>query len=177
MLAARGLSPRPGGAMPGRMSSPARIHFLFEEISAIVPAGLACAAADIGYVIVLVLLKHGSPFRMLQGIAFSVLGPSTYEGGAATAALGLALHTGVALGAAAMFFALYRASGLVRAHWLAAGVLFGAAFYVFMQLVALPLTRLPHHGFPPPNWGPVFVAHLTAVGPVIAAVTRWRSAR
>jgi hypothetical protein len=54
-------------------------------------------------------------------------------------------------------------------------VLFGAGFYVFMQLVALPLTRMPHQPFPPPNFWPIFIAHLTAVGPVIAAMTRWRS--
>lgn len=141
------------------------------------PAGLACAAADIDYVIVLVLLKGGSPFRMLQGIAFSVLGRGTYDGGVATAALGLALHTGVALGAATMFFALYRAFAAVRTWWLVSGVLFGAAFYVFMQLVVLPLTRMPHQSFPPPNWVPIFAAHLTAVGPVIAAMTHWRSSR
>lgn len=159
------------------MKSLPRGRSLGQVASIVVPAGLACAAADLGYVVVLVLRAGGKPARMLQGIAFSVLGPATYAGGAATAALGLALHTGVALGAATMFYALHRASGLVRAHWLAAGVLFGAGFYVFMQLVALPLTRLPHHSFPPPNWEPIFIAHLTVVGPVIAAVTHWRSAR
>ena len=148
----------------------------FADAAAVVfPAGLACAAADLGYVIVLVLAKGKSPFRMLQGIAFSVLGKATYDGGVATMLLGLTLHVGVALIAAAMFYALYRLSGLVRAHWLVSGVLFGAFFYVFMQLVALPLTRVPRNSFPPPNWIPIFVAHLTAVGPVIAAVTRWRS--
>ncbi|MBI2511259.1 MAG: hypothetical protein HYV96_04730 [Opitutae bacterium] len=157
------------------MASEARSFSLGGAAAVVVPAGLVCAAADIGYVIVLVLRKGGSPFRMLQGIAFSLLGRATYEGGVATAALGLAIHTGVAFGAAALFFALYRGWALVRAHWLASGVAFGAVFYVFMQLVALPLTRMPHQPFPPPNWVPIFVAHLTAVGPAIAAVTRWRA--
>jgi hypothetical protein len=141
----------------------------------VVPAGLACAVADIAYVIGLVLFNGGSPVRMLQGIAFSVLGRATYDGGAATAALGLALHVGVALGAAAIFFVGHRMSGFVREHWLISGVVFGACFYVFMQWVALPLTRLPPSPFPPPNWLPIFIAHVTAVGPVIAAVTHWRS--
>lgn len=156
------------------MASEDRSFSLGAAAAVIVPAGLVCAATDIGYVIVLVLLKGGSPFRMLQGIAFSVLGRPTYEGGVATAALGLAIHTVVALGAATLFFALYRGWAIVRAQWLASGVLFGAAFYVFMQLVALPLTRMPHQPFPPPNFWPIFIAHLTAVGPVIATVTRWR---
>lgn len=148
---------------------------LADAVAVVLPAGLVCAVTDIAYIVVLVLVKGGSPFRMLQGIAFSVLGKAAYDGGVATAVLGLALHTGVALGAAAMFFALYRAFAVVRTWWLMSGVLFGAAFYVFMQLVVLPLTRLPHQAFPPPHWMPVFVAHITAVGPVIAAVTRWRS--
>lgn len=148
------------------------------DLAAVVlPAGLVCAATDISYIIVLVLIKGGSPFHMLQGIAFSVLGKATYAGGVATMLLGLALHTCIALTAAAVFFVFYQISEFVRQHWFASGVLFGALVYVFMQLVALPLTRLPHQTFPPPNWIPVFVAHITAVGPVIAAVTRWRSAK
>ncbi len=148
------------------------------EVAAVVlPAGLVCAVTDISYIIVLVLIKGGSPVHMLQGIAFSVLGKATYTGGVSTMLLGLALHTGIALTAAAVFFVVHRVSKLVRQHWFAGGVLFGALVYVFMQLVALPLTRLPHQTFPPPNWIPVFVAHITAVGPVIAAVTHWRSVR
>lgn len=152
--------------------------FSFGDVAAIVlPAGLVCAATDISYIIVLVLIKGGSPLRMLQGIASSVLGKASFDGGVATMLLGLAMHVGVALAAAAMFFVFYRLSGVVREHWLMSGVLFGAVFYVFMQLVALPLTRLPPQSFPPPNWIPVFVAHITAVGPVIAAVTHWRSVK
>jgi hypothetical protein len=153
-------------------------RFSLVDVAVVVlPAGLVCAVTDIGYIIVLVLVKGGSPFRMLQGIASSVLGKASFDGGAATMLLGLALHVCVALGAAAMYFAVYRIFRWVQEHWLTSGVLFGAFFYMFMQLVALPLTRLPHQSFPPPNWIPVFVAHVTAVGPVIAAVTRWRSAR
>lgn len=157
------------------MAPDARSFVTGTAAAVVLPAGLVCAATDIGYVIVLVLLRGGSPLRMLQGIAFSVLGRATYEGGVVTAALGLALHTGVALGAAVLFFALYRGWAVVRTHWLASGVVFGALFYLLMQLVVLPLTRLPSQSFPPPNWMPVFVAHLTAVGPVIAAMTHWRS--
>lgn len=151
--------------------SPARVA------AVVLPAGWICAATDISYIIVLVLMRGGSPFRMLQGIAFSVLGKATYEGGVATMLLGLTLHTCIALTAAAVFFVFYRISEWVRQHWLVSGVAFGALVYLFMQLVALPLTRLPASSFPPPNWIPVFMAHVTAVGPVIAAVTHWRSTR
>lgn len=77
------------------MNSPQRGFSLGHAAAVVVPAGLACAVADIGYVIGLVLHAGGSPSRMLQGIASSVLGRATFDGGAATAALGLALHTGV----------------------------------------------------------------------------------
>jgi uncharacterized membrane protein YagU involved in acid resistance len=157
--------------MLAAMSSTGRIHFLFEAISTIVPAGLICAATDISYVIVLVWSKGGNPLRMLQGIAYSVIGKATYEGGVATMALGLALHIGVALMAATIYFVLYRSLPALRWHWLASGIVFGALFYVFMQLVVLPLTLMPRTTFPPPNWVPIFIAHLTAVGPVIAFIT------
>lgn len=159
------------------MNSPASGRSLRAIAAVVVPAGLACAVADIAYVIGLVWLAGGSAIRMLQGIAFSVLGRATYDGGVATVLLGLALHTAVALGAATLFHVAYRALPIVRARWLVSGVVFGALFYLLMQLVVLPLTRLPPRPFPPSNWGPVFLAHLFVVGPVIAAVTHWRSDR
>lgn len=159
------------------MNSPQRGFSLGQAVAVVVPAGLACALADIGYVIGLVLHAGGSPSRMLQGIASSVLGRATFDGGAATAALGLALHTGVSLGAATLFYAACRVLPVVRKRWLIGGVVFGALFYVLMQLAILPLTRLPPHSFPPPNWVPIFIAHITVVGPVIAFVTQRRMGR
>lgn len=153
------------------MSSPTHVNPLVAAVSVIAPAGIACAAADISYVIILVWSKGGNPFRMLQGIAYSVLGKATYDGGVATAALGLTLHIGVALMAATLYFILYHTLPWVRWQWLGSGVLFGALFYAFMQLVVLRLTLMPRTTFPPPNWVPIFIAHITVVGPVIAFIT------
>jgi hypothetical protein len=46
--------------------------------------------------------------------------------------------------------------------------------WLVMNLAILPLTAVPPKSFPPPNWIPVFVAHVLCVGLPIALVTRWR---
>ena len=64
---------------------------------AILWAWLACGILDIISAIVISIASGGKPKRMLQGIAAAVLGPQSFEMGAATAILGLAMHFLVAL--------------------------------------------------------------------------------
>ena len=134
-------------------------------------AGLVCGVLDIAYVFVVFGWRDGRAARILQGIAVSLLGPAATTGGTATAAFGLLIHFGVALGAAALFYALSR-----RLRWLSAqpwigGAVFGVAYYLLMNLVVLRLTRLPSAPFPPPGWTWVLAAHVLCVGWPIAFVT------
>src|SRR6185369_3697578 len=75
---------------------------------AILWGGLTCGVLDITSAIVISLANGGSPVRMLQGIAGALLGPATFQGGAATAALGLVMHFGVAFTATVVFYWLSR---------------------------------------------------------------------
>jgi hypothetical protein len=139
-----------------------------ESLRTVGLAALACGVADIGFVILGMLVRGTDPVRMLQGIAFSILGAKTYSGGAATAALGLAMHFGVATGATLHYASLIRIFPRLLRHPLAAGVLFGLYFHYLMQLVVLPLTLLPPRPLFPPLWWVQVIAHTTCVGPVIA---------
>jgi hypothetical protein len=131
---------------------------------------------DIGYVLVVYgIWKDANSVKILQGgIAAALIGPkAALDGGFATAALGLAMHFAVALSVTAVFYALSRKLRImIEQPWIA-GPIFGAAVWLVMQLVVLPLTALPPKSFPPPQWWVVFVAHLVCVGLPIALVVRW----
>lgn len=142
----------------------------------ILAAGLAAGVLDIGYVFVVFGLFRGANCaRMLQGIAAGLIGrEAAINGGVITAALGLAIHFCIAITVAAAFYALSRKLRvLIEQPWIA-GPLFGAAVWLAMQLVVLPLTAVPPKSFPPPQWWIVFLAHLACVGLPIALVVRRR---
>jgi len=134
--------------------------------------GLWCGVLDIGFVIVFYGLQGASPVRILQSVAAGALGPPAYQGGAGTAALGLALHFVISFGAATVFSLAALRLRFLTAQAVVSGVLYGAAVWFFMQLVVLPLSAAPPKSFPPPAPWPVIVAHLTCVGPPIALAAR-----
>lgn len=143
---------------------------------AILWAGLLCGVLDIGFVIAYYGLTVGaSPLRILQSVAAGALGrQAAVGGGVPTALLGLLLHFVISFGAAAVFYFASRPVKFLTRHALVAGVLYGAAVWLFMQLVVLPLSAVPPPTFPPAAPWPVIIAHLTCVGPPIAlAVRRW----
>jgi uncharacterized membrane protein YagU involved in acid resistance len=143
---------------------------------AILWAGALCGILDIGFVIAYYGLTAGAaPPRILQSVAAGLLGRTAAVGGGwPTALLGLFLHFVISFGAAAVFYLASRRLRLLTRHALVAGVLYGAAVWLFMQLVVLPLSAVPPPTFPPAAPWPVIVAHLTCVGPPIAlAVRRW----
>jgi hypothetical protein len=71
-------------------------------------AGLGCGVLDIMAALVVYGSMGLKPLRLLQGIAAGVLGPKSFQGGMATALLGLALHFVIAFGAATLYFAVSR---------------------------------------------------------------------
>src|SRR6185369_1056832 len=85
---------------------------------------------DITYALVLwgVILKVGV-ITVLQSVAAGWLGKASYEGGAGTAALGLATHFGIAY-VMALVYALAATKLPVLVHrWLIMGVLYGFVLF------------------------------------------------
>jgi hypothetical protein len=146
-------------------------------VRAILAAGLAAGALDLAYVIVFYAIKFPAvgAVRVVQGIAAGAVGrEAAAQGGAATVVLGVVLHFGIALGAAAVFHAASRVwRGLVARPW-ASGLGYGVAVWLFMNLVVLPLSATPPKARFSPVWPWILLAHATCVGPPIAwAVRRW----
>jgi hypothetical protein len=80
--------------------------------------------------------------RIWQSVAEGVLGKASYEGGAATVALGIGLHFFIALCAGMVLaFAMSRAA-IFRRHWPVSGAVYGVAMYYFMQNIVLPLSLI-----------------------------------
>jgi uncharacterized membrane protein YagU involved in acid resistance len=112
------------------------------------------------------------PVRVLQYIASGALGPSAFRGGAATAAVGLALHFVIAFAAAALYVAASRRWRVLTARSVASGSVYGVVVYAMMQLVVLPLSRVTRGT---PTWRSVALMigiHIVCVGLPIAFAAR-----
>jgi hypothetical protein len=143
-------------------------------------AGAVVAVLDGAFAVVLYvpILHLTTPPRLFQSIAGALLGKATFQGGAATVLLGLAIHCTVALSWSAAYAALWSAFRFLReltaSPWgvAVAGVVFGMLVWLAMDLIVLPLTRAR----PTPVTSPLFVVmllwHAIGVGPPMAALIR-----
>ena len=149
---------------------------------AIVWGWLSCGVLDITSAIIISIASGSTPIRMLQGIAGAVLGPRTFELGAATAALGLAMHFLVALAATSVFYWLSRRIPAMVEHPVVSGILFGVFWLLVMYRGVIPLlaalrplylANVPKRPLPA-LWPLPILVHMTCVGlPIALAVSRF----
>ncbi len=116
--------------------------FRRSQAADILTGGVVAGTLDITYACVFWALKAGvPPRRIFQSVAAGLLGPASFEGGAATAALGLVLHFFIAT---TMSLVYYIAAGrfpvLVRRAFLC-GAIYGLLLYAVMNYVVVPLSR------------------------------------
>lgn len=111
---------------------------------AILVGGLIAGACDFIYANVFYYLWWGLPPEVLwQSVASGVLGSAAYDGGYATAALGVGFHFLIAgLMAAAFVLASCYARILLR-HAVVFGLLYGLCLYYIMNGIVLPLSSVP----------------------------------
>jgi uncharacterized membrane protein YagU involved in acid resistance len=110
---------------------------------AIVWGGLLCGILDIGAALVLSwTIARVAPTRVLQGIAEALVGPTSSQGGWATAALGLLMHFSVAFFWAAVFALLCRRFPALLRWSVPAGLVYGAVVWIVMYRVVIPLIPL-----------------------------------
>lgn len=102
--------------------------------------GLVAGALDIAYAFVAYGLLGVTPFRILHSVASGWLGKAAYDGGAATAALGLASHLFIACVAALIYVLASRRLPMLTTHPLICGGLFGLAVFIAMNYVIVPLS-------------------------------------
>lgn len=109
---------------------------------------------------------------MMQSIAGGVLGADTYQGGQASAVLGVVLHFVIATIWAAIFASTATRVRALRTHPWLAGALYGVCVYVGMNTIVLPLSALHAAPWPLRLDAPLVAVHIVAVGLPIAWATR-----
>jgi hypothetical protein len=146
-------------------------------VRAVVPAWLLCGVMDLSAAFLTSWLRGGvGPARVLKYVASGLLGPPAFEGGAGAAALGVAVHFTVALGAATAFFVASRRLGLLLRRPILVGVVYGLAVWVVMYLVVSPLSRIPPRTFTVVGTLIALVTHVVCVGLPISLMVKRGSA-
>jgi hypothetical protein len=113
---------------------------------AIVITGMIVGAMDIVSAILVVISRGSTATRLLQFVASGLIGQKAFEGGLATAALGLALQFVIATSVVAVFYLASCNLLVIRRHVVIAGILYGLIVYAVMNLVVLPLSAAkPRH--------------------------------
>jgi len=125
---------------------------------------------DITYAIVFFFFRNNvPPIRILQSVASGLLGRNAYQGGGASAALGLALHFFNATVITAIFFAVASRVPALTRRPLLVGPLYGLVVYAVMNYVVIPLSAIGHF----PKFVPIvattgILVHMFFIGTPIA---------
>src|SRR5437899_3127503 len=100
---------------------------------AILWGGLVAGVLDAVDGVVAFGLKGLNPLQVLQYIASGLLGPSSFQGGLGTAAVGTVLHFFIAFVAAAVYVLASRRVPILKSSVILFGLLYGVAVYFFMN--------------------------------------------
>jgi hypothetical protein len=144
---------------------------------AILWGGLICGVMDITAAIVVYGMFGVKPIPLLQGVAAGLLGPRAMTGGLTTAALGLLCHFVIAFLAATVYYAICAALPVALQHAILAGVVYGVAWYFFMNRVVVPLSAARRFPFSLKMMIIGVTIHIFCVGLPIALAARRFSTR
>lgn len=118
-------------------------------LDVILYGGGAAGALDIVNAIAFWRLYSGTePPIILQSVAAGLVGKDAFAGGAATAALGLVLHFGIAFGMAAVYGLACLRYPAMLARPVVAGVSYGVLTWLAMNHFIVPLSRASPAGPP-----------------------------
>jgi hypothetical protein len=108
----------------------------------VLTGGLVAGTFDIVYACTFWAIRRDVPVeRILQSVASGLLGKASFEGGTATAALGLALHYFIATSMAFTYYLVAQPWALLRNRPVAMGAAYGVLLYLIMNYVVVPLSR------------------------------------
>jgi hypothetical protein len=143
-------------------------------VRAIVAAGLLCGVLDISAAFLTWIPQGVYPARLLQGIASGALGRDSFDGGLATAALGLSIHFLIAFIAATVFYGASRKLTFLTERPLVFGPPYGVAVYLVMYWIVMPLSRLNRRPVTLSYSLLAIVTHIVCVGtPIALMVSRF----
>ena len=88
--------------------------------------------------------------RLLQFVASGLIARRAFEGGVASALLGMVLHFVIAFSVVAVFYFASRKFAVLREWTMASGVAYGVLVWIVMNVIVLPLSAArPRHALVP----------------------------
>lgn len=111
-----------------------------QALRATLMGGVVAGTLDILYAFIAYAPMGVSPIRILHSIASGWLGRAAFDGGVASAALGLASHMFIMCVAAAIFVVVSRHVPLLTRRPVLSGALFGLGIFGVMNYVVVPLS-------------------------------------
>lgn len=143
-------------------------------IRTILMGGLCAGILDITAACTMGVIRGGGAVRVLQSVAGGLLGLETFQGGAKTAMLGLAIHFMIATVWATLYALASLKLPVLTRQPILCGVLYGITVYMIMYNVVLPLSAYHSKPFNQPFSAFLIsvTIHMLFVGLPIALVTR-----
>jgi hypothetical protein len=141
-------------------------------VPAILCGGLLAGALDITAAFLVYGYFGAKPIAILQSVASGAMGPSSFNGGLATAALGLFFQFLIATIWATIYVIASRSISFLITNAPLAGVLYGIFVYFFMNRVVVPLSAAHKSAFTMRGMVIGVVIHIFCIGLPIALVTR-----
>ena len=145
----------------------------FHPTVLVLAGGLVAGTLDITYACAFWAIKAGVPAqRIFQSVAAGLVGKASFEGGAATAALGLFLHYFIATTMSATYYLVARRWSALGQRPLVYGAAYGLALYGVMNYIVVPLSAAGP-GSKDPLWiGLSIAVHVLLIGVPIALFAR-----
>ena len=131
--------------------------------------GLAVGVLD---AIDAVVFFRAAPTRVFQSVASGLLGRQAFQGGLATALLGMLLHFFIASTAAGVYVGASRRLAVLVRHAVPCGLAYGVAVFAFMSQVVVPLSRARQAPFSVPWLLNGLIGHALLVGLPITLCAR-----
>jgi membrane protein YqaA with SNARE-associated domain len=111
----------------------------------ILQTGLLAGTLDITYNLIFNQLRGITPTIVFHYIASGLIGTArSLQGGMATVVLGVMIHYLIALTWTAVFYTASRKLTILLRRPVICGLLYGGFVYLFMNLIVLPLSAVPH---------------------------------
>ncbi len=144
---------------------------------AILVGGLIAGTLDILYATGYSAWRGMAPQQLLQFVASGLLGQASFDGGNATAALGLLLHYLMMLLIAVIFYVLSRQLPFLVRKPIVWGPVFGFLVYWTMNLVVMQLSATPNKWrFIPLSFATGILVHMLFIGlPIAWAASKART--
>lgn len=144
-------------------------------VAAIALGTLLVGSLDLAYAVV-VYSPH-QPILIPQTIASGVLGAPSYDGGLASAWLGILLQYVIAFGISTVYYLASRRLTFLVQRPVPWGMFYGAAVYCVMHGLVVPLSAAPHHALSRAFIVTEFIEHWFFVGlPVALSVSFFSAA-